>query len=160
MFHVGEKVVYPAHGAGIVESIEDKDVFGSIQKCYIIRMVIGNMKVIIPVNKIESLNIRVIGNCEDYQKVLDILSGPCVKMEERWNIRYRQNELKIREGCIFDLAIIANYLANMDRIKKLSTWEKKMYCNVIQLLISELSLIKNLSLVEIEKIIDEVLNVC
>lgn len=160
MFHVGEKVVYPAHGAGIVESIEDKDVFGITKKCYIIRMIIGDIKIIIPVDNIESLNIRLIGNHKDYQKVLDILSGPCVKMEERWNIRYRKNELKIKEGCIFDLAIIVNYLANMNKINKLSTWEKKMYCETLQLLVSELSLIKDSSIIETEKIIDEILNVC
>ena len=160
MFRVGEKVVYPMHGAGIIESIEDKDVFDIVKKCYIIKMLIGDIKVIIPVDDVDSTGIRLIGNYNDYQKVLDILSGPSVKMDERWNIRYRENELKIRLGGIYDLAIIVNYLANMYKFNKLSTGEKKMYYNAFQILISELSLIKDLSFMEMKNIIDEILNVC
>lgn len=159
MFHVGEKVVYPMHGAGVIDSIEDMDVFGDIKKCYIIKMLIGDIKVIIPIKDIDSIGIRLIA-CKDYEQVMNILKGPCVKMDEKWNVRFRENEQKIKEGDICNLAKVVNYLANMDKKNKLSTWEKKMYCCACEILISELSLIKNLSMEDMKILVDEVLNLC
>ena len=159
MFHVGEKVVYPMHGAGIIDSIEDKDIFGSIKKCYIIKMLIGDIKVIIPVCDIDSIGVRLIASC-DYDKVMEILKGPCVKMDERWNVRYRLNEQTMRIGEICNLAEIVNYLADRDKKNKLSTWEKRMYCTAYDILISELSLIKDLTMSDMKLIVDEMLNLC
>lgn len=160
MFHVGEKVVYPMHGAGIVESIEDREVFGMKKKCYIIKMILGEVKVIIPVDNSEAIGIRSIGSCCDYQKVLDILSGPCIKMDERWNKRFRENELKLKNGNIHEIAEIVNYLAHMSKGGKLSTGEKKMFFSAYQILLSELALIKNLNYKDMEEAIDKLLNIC
>ncbi len=157
MFRVGEKIVYPIHGAGIIDAIEDRDIFGNIKKCYIISMLIDEIKVIIPVDDIDSIGIRLIAS-QDYEEVLEILKGPCVKMDERWNVRYRENEQRIKRGEICCLAKVVNYLANMDKKNKLSTWEKRMYCKAMEILISELSLIKNLSISEMKLIVDEALN--
>lgn len=160
MFHVGEKVVYPMHGAGVVESIEDREVFGMKKKCYIIKMVLGDIRVIIPIDNSEAIGIRNIGSCYDYQKVLEILLGPCIKMDERWNKRFRENELKLRSGNIYEIAEIVNYLTNMIKRGKLSTGEKKMFFSAYQILISELALIKNLSYKDMEEAIDKLLNIC
>lgn len=160
MFHVGEKVVYPMHGAGIVESIEDREVFGMKKKCYIIKMILGEVKVIIPVDNSEAIGIRSIGSCCDYQKVLDILSGPCIKMDERWNKRFRENELKLKNGNIHEIAEIVNYLAHMSKGGKLSTGEKKMFFSAYQILLSELALIKNLNYKDMGEAIDKLLNIC
>lgn len=160
MFHVGEKVVYPMHGAGIVESIEDREVFGMKKKCYIIKMILGEVKVIIPIDNSEAIGIRSIGSCCDYQKVLDILSGPCIKMDERWNKRFRENELKLKNGNIHEIAEIVNYLAHMSKWGKLSTGEKKMFFSAYQILLSELALIKNLNYKDMGEAIDKLLNIC
>lgn len=160
MFHVGEKVAYPMHGAGIVESIEDREVFGMKKKCYIIKMVLGDIRVIIPIDNSEAIGIRNIGSFSDYQKVIEILSGPCVKMDERWSKRFRENELKLRGGNIYEIAEIINYLANMIKCGKLSTGEKKMLFSAYQILVSELALIKNLSYEDMEEAIDKLLNIC
>lgn len=160
MFHVGEKVAYPMHGAGIVESIEDREVFGMKKKCYIIKMVLGDIRVIIPIDNSEAIGIRNIGSFSDYQKVIEILSGPCVKMDERWSKRFRENELKLRGGNIYEIAEIINYLANMIKCGKLSTGEKKMLFSAYQILVSELALIKNLSYEDMEAAIDKLLNIC
>lgn len=160
MFHVGEKVAYPMHGAGIVESIEDREVFGMKKKCYIIKMVLGDIRVIIPIDNSEAIGIRNIGSFSDYQKVIEILSGPCVKMDERWSKRFRENELKLKGGNIYEIAEIINYLANMIKCGKLSTGEKKMLFSAYQILVSELALIKNLSYEDMEAAIDKLLNIC
>lgn len=160
MFHVGEKVVYPMHGAGIVESIEDREVFGMKRKCYIIKMILGDIRVIIPVDNSKEVGIRNIGNSYDYKRVIEILSGPCIKMDERWNKRFRENELKLRGGNIYEIAEIINYLANMIKCGKLSTGEKKMFSSAYQILISELALIKNLSYEDMEVDINKLLNIC
>ena len=160
MFHVGEKVAYPMHGAGIVESIEDREVFGMKKKCYIIKMVLGDIRVIIPIDNSEAIGIRRIGSCYDYQKVIEILTGPCIKMDERWSKRFRENELKLKNGNIHEIAEIINYLANMIKCGKLSTGEKKMFSSAYQILISELALIKNLGYEDMEVDIDKLLNIC
>ncbi len=160
MFHVGEKVVYPMHGAGIIESIEDKIIFGSSQKCYVIRLLIGDIKVIIPIEDVSSIDLRHIGDSNKYKEAINILYGPFIKMEEKWNIRYRENERRIKKGNILEIAEVVNYLAGMYKLNKLSTGEKKMFYNAYQILISELSLIKDISIEDMKKTIDEKLNIC
>ncbi len=68
MFHVGDKVVYPMHGAGTVESIEDREVFGEVSRYYIIKMILGQIKVMVPVDKAESIGIRKITDKKGYDK--------------------------------------------------------------------------------------------
>ena len=160
MFLVGAKIVYPMHGAGIIDSIEDKKVFGQIKKCYIIKLIKGDIKIIIPINEIESIGLRLISEYWEYEKALDILGGPPIEMHEKWNIRYRENQIKIKKGEILDLAIIVNYLSNMEKIKRISTWEKKMLDETMEILVSELSLIANIKFTEMKKTVDEILNVC
>ncbi len=160
MFHVGDKVIYPMHGAGLIESIEDREIFGMKKKCYIIKMVLEEIKVIIPIDDSEAIGIRSIGSWHDYQKVLGILSGPNIKMDDRWNKRFRENELKLKEGNICEIAKIVNYLANMNKLGKLSTGEKKMFGSAYQILVSELALINNLSYKDMEDAIDKLLNIC
>ncbi|HCJ58044.1 RNA polymerase-binding transcription factor CarD [bioreactor metagenome] len=160
MFHVGDKVVYPMHGAGIIESIEDREVFCKRSRYYIIKMILGQIKVMVPIDKAGAIGIRKITDMEGYDQVMRILSGNYKIMDKKWNKRYRENEAKLKEGNINDIAEIVNYLNYMNKKGKLSTGEKKMLVQSRQMLVSELALIKNVCYEEMERDVDKILNIC
>lgn len=160
MFHVGDKVVYPMHGAGIIESIEDREVFGVKSKYYIIKMVLGGIKAMIPIEKADAIGIRKITDLKGYDEVIRILQGNHKEMDKKWSIRYRENEAKIRKGDIREIAEIVSYLNHMNNQGKLSTGEKKMLAQSKEMLISELALIKNASYADMEIEVAQILNIC
>lgn len=155
MFNIGDKIVYPMHGAGIIEGIEEKEILGEKRKYYIMRMPIGDMKVMIPVDNVEEIGIREVINDEELSKVLDILKGDKTKMPQNWNRRYRINMEKIKSGDIFEIAAVVRNLMLRDAEKSLSTGEKRMLNSAKQMLISEIVLAVDSNQEETEKLIDE-----
>ncbi|HHY78661.1 MAG TPA: CarD family transcriptional regulator [Clostridiales bacterium] len=160
MFHVGDKVVYPMHGAGTIESIEDKEVFGDVSKYYIIKMILGEIKLMVPIDKAESIGIRKIESKDTYDKVVKILSGASKVMDKKWNVRFRENEAKLRKGDLSEIAEIVNYLHHMNSKGKLSTGEKKMLELSKEMLISEMALIQDKEYEEMEQEVNKILNIC
>ncbi|CCQ94262.1 conserved hypothetical protein [[Clostridium] ultunense Esp] len=158
MFNIGDKVVYPMHGAGIIEGIEEKEILGEKRKYYIMRMPIGDMKVMIPVDNVDEIGIREIINNDDLEKVLNILRGDRTKMPQNWNRRYRINMEKIKSGDIFEIASVVRNLMLRDAEKSLSTGERKMLNSAKQMLISEIVLVVNYDQEETERLIDEAVN--
>ncbi|NLW40425.1 MAG: CarD family transcriptional regulator [Tissierellia bacterium] len=155
MFNIGDKVVYPMHGAGIIEGIEEKEILGEKRKYYIMQMPIGDMKVMIPVDNVEEIGIREIIDREDLERVIDILKGDSTKMPQNWNRRYRANMEKIKSGDIFEIASVVRNLMLRDAEKSLSTGERKMLNSAKQMLISEIVLVSDSNQEEAERIIDE-----
>ena len=155
MFNIGDKIVYPMHGAGIIEGIEEKEILGEKRKYYIMRMPIGDMKVMIPVDNIEEIGIREVIKNEEVSKVIDILRGDSTKMPQNWNRRYRANMEKIKSGDIYEIAAVVRNLMLRDFEKTLSTGERKMLNNAKQMLISEIVLAGNSSEEETERLINE-----
>ncbi|MBZ2175206.1 CarD family transcriptional regulator [Schnuerera sp. xch1] len=158
MFNIGDKIVYPMHGAGVIEGIEEREILGEKRKYYIMRMPIGDMRVMIPVDNIEEIGIReIIGN-EEFEKVLTILKGDKTKMPQNWNRRYRINMEKIKSGDIFEIAAVVRNLMLRDAEKTLSTGERKMLNNAKQMLVSEIVLAVDSNQEETEKLIDRTVN--
>ncbi|NMB97937.1 MAG: CarD family transcriptional regulator [Clostridiaceae bacterium] len=153
MFNIGDKIVYPMHGAGVIEAIEEKEILGNKQNYYIVRIPIGDMKVMIPIDSIDDIGIREVIDEEKANKVLDVLRQSAACETINWNKRYRENMLKIKSGDIFEVAEVVKNLMIRDKEKGLSTGEKKMLNNARQILISELVLVKNTTPQEIESII-------
>jgi CarD family transcriptional regulator len=154
MFSIGDKVVYPMHGAGIIESIEEREILGELKKYYVMKMPIGEMKVMIPINNVEGIGIRdVIDNkCADSVfKSLEIKSD---EQTSNWNKRYRENMDKIKSGDVFEVADVVKHLVLRERNKGLSTGERKMLNSAKQILISELVLAKNMNPNDVEDIIN------
>ncbi len=140
MFKIGDKVVYPMHGAGIIESIEEKEVLGEKRQYYILRLPVGDMKVMIPINNGDGVGLREVVDWEGVEKVLNILRQQCSAMSPNWNRRYRANLEKIKSGDIYEVAEVVRNLIKRDREKGLSSGERKMLENARQILISELVL--------------------
>ncbi|RAL23222.1 CarD family transcriptional regulator [Thermoflavimicrobium daqui] len=144
MFNVGDKVVYPMYGAGVIESIEEKEILGERQKYYIMHMPIGDMKVMVPVKNVESIGLREVVDSNTVQMVLERLRSKDVDDTANWNRRYRTNMDKMKSGDIYEVADVVKSLMLREGDKGLSTGERKMLDNAKQILISELALASDL----------------
>ncbi|SMO80096.1 CarD family transcriptional regulator [Melghirimyces algeriensis] len=144
MFNIGDKVVYPMHGAGIIESIEEKEILGDKQKYYVMRMPVGDMKVMIPMTQVDNIGLRQVVDEQTITEVIDRLANSATDLSSNWNRRYRANLDKMKSGDIHDIADVVRCLALRDREKGLSTGESKMLDNARQILISELVLVKGM----------------
>lgn len=140
MFKIGDKVVYPMHGAGIIEAIEEKEVLGETRHYYILRLPVGDMKVMIPIATCKEVGLREVIDDDGVEKVFGILREKSTIMSDNWNKRYRANLEKIKSGNIYEVAEVVRNLINRDREKGLSSGERKMLENARQILISELVL--------------------
>lgn len=158
LFNVGDKIVYPMHGAGVIESIEEREILGKKQRYYVMKMPVGDIKVMIPTSNAEDVGIREVIDKDDVKQVLDALEGDYTYMNANWNKRYRENLDKIKSGDIFEVADVVRNLAYRDKEKGLSTGERKMLNNAKQILVSELVLANEMDQTEVEKMISEKLN--
>lgn len=156
MYNIGDKIVYPMHGAGIIESIEEKEILGKTQSYYVVKMPVGGMKVMIPTNNVVCTGVRDLIDLDNVDKVLSSFSSPEDSTSGlSWNKRYRENMGKIKSGNIFDVAEVVKSLMIRDKERGLSTGERKMLGSAKQILISELILAKNLNQCDIEDIISK-----
>jgi len=158
MFNIGDKIVYPMHGAGIIEAIEEKEILGEKQKYYVMRIPIGDMKVMIPLKNIKDIGVRQVAGDDEITEVLNILRGEKSKMSANWNRRYRANMEKIRSGNIFQVAEVVRNLTIRDKEKGLSTGERKMLENAKHILVSEIVLSKNIKEEEALQLIENAFN--
>lgn len=157
MFAIGDKVVYPMHGAGIIEAIEEREVLGEKRKYYIMRLPIGEMKVMVPMDNVGDLRLRQVIDEEGYERVINILQDKKNTMCPNWNRRYRINMEKIKSGNIYEVAEVVRNLSLRDKEKGLSTGEKKMLENARQILISELVLAKNTEEGQVKVLLEKLL---
>ena len=157
MFNVGDKIVYPMHGAGVVDSIEEKDILGEKQAYYILKMP-GEVKVMVPVDKAEEVGVRNIIDKGSADKVFNLLSQDETEMDKNWNKRYRDNMDKMKSGDIYQIADVVRNLSFKQKEKGLSTGEKKMLNNAKQILVSELVLAEHASQEEVEELVENKIN--
>lgn len=140
MFSVGDKVVYPVHGAGIIEAIEDREVLGEERSYYILRILSGDMRLLVPVDTVSEVGMRNIIPKSEIPEVLSILRESADEHEENWNRRYRLNMEKIKSGNIRNVATVVRNLMLRDTEHGLSAGEKKMLEYARRILVSELVL--------------------
>ena len=155
MFNIGDKIVYPMHGAGIIVSIEEREILGYKQDYYVVRMPVGDMMVMIPTHNIDGVGIREIIDSCDVEKVYAILSDHRSDSTSNWNKRYRENMAKIKSGNIFEVAEVVTSLMLREKEKGLSTGERKMLNSAKQILISELILTRNMNQTDIEEQVND-----
>ncbi|MCS1352507.1 CarD family transcriptional regulator [Mechercharimyces sp. CAU 1602] len=155
LFNVGDRVVYPMHGAGVIESIEEKEILGERKKYYVMRLPVGEMKVMIPMANVESIGLREVVDEETVGEIFERLKHQESDITTNWNRRYRANLDKMKSGDLYDLAEVVRGLMLRDREKGLSTGERKMLENARQILISELVLAKQIEEDEAFHLLDE-----
>lgn len=157
MFNVGDYIVYPMHGAGTVDAIEEKNILGQKQSYYIIKMP-GEVKVMIPTAKAEEVGVRSIIDKNSAERVFKILEEDETEMSQNWNKRYRDNMDKMKSGDIYEVADVVRNLTFKQKEKGLSTGEKKMLLNARQILISELALVQSSTQDEVENLVDNTMS--
>lgn len=138
MYKIGDSVVYPMHGAGIIEDIEVKEVLGKEQSYYVVRMPIGDMKVMVPMENALGVGMRDVIDKAEAEKVLSAFRTVETDVIQNWNKRFRENMVRIKSGDIFEVSAVVKSLMLRDREKGLSTGERKMLSNAKQILISEI----------------------
>ncbi len=158
MFKLGDKVVYPMHGAGVIETMEQKEILGEVKKYYVLKMPIGEMKLMIPVDNVNNIGLRNIIDTEAVEKVYKILKQSAELNDSNWNKRYRDNMVKMKTGDIFEVAKVVRDLTFRDREKGLSTGEKKMLVSAKQMLVSEIALSTNKDGKNIQDYLDNIIN--
>lgn len=157
MFNVGDKIVYPMHGAGVIDAIEEKDILGEKQAYYILKMP-GEVKVMVPTAKAEEIGVRSIIDKSSAEKVFRVLESDETEMSMNWNKRYRDNMDKMKSGDIYEVADVVRNLSFKQKEKGLSTGEKKMLNNAKQILVSELVLAEHANQEEVEEQIENKIN--
>lgn len=153
MYNIGDKIVYPMHGAGIIEQIEEKVILGEKREYYVLRVPCGDMKIMIPVDKSDDIGVRPVISHHEMDEILAILRGESTEMSANWNRRYRENTDKLKTGDAREVAEVVRNLLRTDREKTLSTGEKKMLSSARQILVSEMILASDLDPAEADKLI-------
>ncbi|MGO0121894.1 CarD family transcriptional regulator [Desulfothermobacter acidiphilus] len=155
LFKVGDKVVYPMHGAGVIEAIEEREILGERREYYVLRFPIGsNMKVMVPIDNCQEIGLRRVIDKTEVQSIIKLLCSSCTAMPTNWNHRYRANLEKIKSGNIYAVAEVVRNLGRRERERGLSSGEKRMLENAKQILISELVLAMEMQEEEARQLLD------
>ncbi|PFO73820.1 transcription factor YdeB [Bacillus cereus] len=145
LFQIGDNIVYPMHGAGIIKAIEEKEIAGEKQQYYVIKMSGSNMELMIPAGRILSSNIRSVTDITAIAHILDIFQHGESDRLLTWKQRYKLNTDKIKTGKIQEGAEVVRDLLRMQKEKALNASEKKMLDNAHEFLMSELGLIEGIT---------------
>ena len=158
MFQVGQLAVYPAHGVGRIESVQEREVSGTPSEFYIMRLIDTDMIIMIPTTNARSIGLRDMIDNQAVSQVYDILrSRPGRLNNQTWNRRYRDYMDKIKTGSPFRVAEVLRDLTLLKSEKDLSFGERKMLDTAKNLLIKELSLVNEKEEIEIEAHLQELL---
>ena len=150
MFQVGDKIVHPMHGAGVVDSIVQKKVNGVVREYYILKLPVGGMLVMIPTANSEEIGVRPVCEESEADRVLAAMPEIEVDMSQNWNRRYRENMTRLKSGDLLEVARVVKGLMLRDEERGLSTGERKMLHSAKQILISEIVLSQNTSYEDVE----------
>ncbi len=155
MYSVGDKVLYPTHGAGVIDSIEEKTLLGEKKSYYTMRMPVGDMKVMVPLESADAAGLRRVVSKSEAENVIKKLATDEPYENSSWNRRFRENSEKIRSGNIYLVASVVRSLTIRERERGLSTGEKKMLSDSRQILISELVLSLDKTKEEVSEMIEK-----
>jgi CarD family transcriptional regulator, regulator of rRNA transcription len=159
-FSIGDKVVYPNHGVGVIEQISSRTIGSQVERFYLLNIKASSLKVMVPFHNVGSVGLRKVVRNGEVQKILDFLmDGKCASIAD-WKDRYKENSDKMRTGSLLDVAIVLKGLLLLAQTKPLSFREKKMLERSRYLLVSELAMSRNREESEIEDLLNRALGKC
>ena len=135
---IGDRIVYPMHGAGEVVGIEENEVGGVVSSYYVLSLSMGNLKLMLPVDKIEEIGLRDIIKKSQLHAVAEVLSGRAERMVGSWNKRFHATVDRMKTGDILEVAAVARNLSRQHKKRKISSGERRLMDLARQILISEL----------------------
>ena len=159
-FHIGDKVVYPNHGVGIIEQISSRSIGATVEKFYLLNIKASSLKVMVPCQNAGSVGLRRVVRNGEIQKVLDILSVSENGSNGDWKDRFKENSDRMRTGSLIEVAGVLKSLITLHQAKPLSFREKKMLERARYLLVSELAMARNCEDSKVEEILTTALAKC
>jgi CarD family transcriptional regulator len=159
-FHIGDKVVYPNHGVGIIEQISSRSIGTSVEKFYLLNIKASSLKVMVPCSNVGSVGIRRVVRNGEVQKILDFLAITENLAVSDWKDRFKENSDRMRTGSLFEVAGVLKSLIALHQAKPLSFREKKMLERARYLLVSELAMSRNCEEAKIEEMLGLALAKC
>jgi len=155
MYNIGDKILYPPHGAGVIEAIEERVALGKKQSYYIMRMPYEEMTVMIPKEGSAEIGVRYIISEDEAKKVLEAFRTEQVTEDDNWNRRQRENVVKLKSGNIYEVLSVVKALMIREKTKGLSTSERKMLNMSRRIMISEIVLTGAVSVSDVECILND-----
>lgn len=149
-FSIGDKVVYPNHGVGVIEQISSRTIGATVEKFYLLRIKASSLKVMVPFHNVDSVGLRRVVKGSEIQKIIEFLQDGKCENHGDWKYRFKENSDKMRTGSLMDVAIVLKGLLSLGQEKPLSFREKKMLERARYLLVSELAMARNCEESEIE----------
>ncbi|HXH07123.1 MAG TPA: CarD family transcriptional regulator [Vicinamibacterales bacterium] len=159
-FQVGDKVIYPNHGLGVVESIETRTILGTTCGFYHLRMIGSETTVLVPVDNVENVGLRRAISDTEVERLFHLLSDGKIENHQNWKGRFKDNSDKMRSGSIYDVVDVLKNLTYLARSKTLSFREKRMLDRAKFLVVSEISEVLRQPMPEIESRVDRALERC
>lgn len=150
VFQVGDKIVHPMHGAGVIDSIVSEKRNGVVREYYQLKLPVGGMLVMIPTQNSQEIGVRPVVDKDEADRIIAAMPDIQVDMNQNWNRRYRENMLRLKSGNLIEVARVVKGLMLRDGDRGLSTGERKMLHSAKQILISEIVLSQSSSYEEVE----------
>jgi CarD family transcriptional regulator, regulator of rRNA transcription len=159
-FHIGDKVVYPNHGVGVIEQISSRTIGATVEKFYLLKIKASSLKVMVPFHNVTMVGLRRVVKNGEIQKIVDYLTdGECDNNTD-WKYRFKENSERMRTGSLLEVAAVLKSLLVLNASKPLSFREKKMLERARYLLVSELAMAKNCDEPVIEQMLTQALSKC
>jgi CarD family transcriptional regulator len=156
-FHVGDKVVYPNHGVGVIEQISSRTFGETVEQFYLLKIKSSSLKVMVPFHNVGAVGLRRVVKNGEIQKIVDFLTdGECDNNAD-WKYRFKENSERMRTGSLLEVAAVLKGLLVLNQAKALSFREKKMLERARYLLVSELAMAKNCEDNQIEELLAKAL---
>ena len=156
-FHIGDKVVYPNHGVGVIEQISSRTTGENVEKFYLLKIQASSLKVMVPFHNVNMVGLRRVIKNGDIQKIVDFLQDGSSESNADWKYRYKENSERMRTGSLLEVAVVLKGLIALNQAKSLSFREKKMLERARYLLVSELAMAKNCEEPMVEELLTKAL---
>jgi CarD family transcriptional regulator len=157
VYEIGDKIVHPMHGAGVIESIVEEKISGKLIPFYVFKMPISGLTLKIPTANSEMIGIRAVSSKADIEAVIEKIPGLGIDMTANWNHRYRENMERIKSGDLLEVAGVIKALMHRDNERGLSNGERKMLHSAKQILISEIVLAESVAYADAEARVNAVM---
>ena len=156
-FHIGDKVVYPNHGVGVIEQISSRTIGETVEKFYLLKIKASSLKVMVPFHNVNTVGLRRVVKNGEIQKIVDFLTdGECDNNAD-WKYRFKENSERMRTGSLLEVSAVLKGLLLLNQSKPLSFREKKMLDRARHMLITELSTSRGWSEADAAKTLDQAL---
>ena len=159
-FEIGDKVIYPNHGLGVIERIEKKTILGTTCGFYSLRMATSDTTVLVPVDNVDDVGLRRAIGDNEVKKLFTLLGNGKIENHQNWKGRFKDNSDKMRTGSLYDVVDVLKSLNHLSQSKNLSFREKRMLDRAKFLVISEISEVLSESFETIEDRVDKALERC